>query len=65
MEAYVTVPDGEKLEWLEDERGYLMEEVRVKTLRLLRPGEAEPKAQMEEKWQIEGQQYHMRITQLK
>lgn len=65
VEAYVTVPDGEKLEWLEDERDYLMEEVRVKTLQLLRPGEAEPKAQMEEHWQIDGQQYRTGISRLK
>ncbi len=65
VEAYVTVPDGEKLEWLEDERDYLMEEVRVKDLQFLRPGEAEPKAQMKEQWQIDGQQYHMGISQLK
>ncbi len=65
VEAYVTVPDGERLEWLEDEQEYLMEEVRIKRLHLLRPGETKPKAGMEEKWTIDGHDYHMGILQLK
>ncbi len=62
VEAFVTVPDAKKLEWLEDQRDYLMEEVRVKTLHLLRPGEAKPRAEMEGQWQLEDGNYHMGIA---
>src|SRR5207244_10770176 len=37
VDAYVSVSDPEKFGWLEDERDYLMEEVRAKTFVLLRP----------------------------
>jgi len=43
----------------------LMEEVRVKTLHLLRPGESSPKLQAEEKWEIDGRNYEMGIAQLR
>src|SRR5256712_770209 len=65
VEAYVSVPEPERLEWLEDEKDYLMEEVRVKTLHLLRPGESSPKLQAEEKWEIDGRNYEMGIAQLR
>jgi isoleucyl-tRNA synthetase len=57
--AYVTVPDPQKLEWLEDERDYLMEEVRAETLHLLRSDQDKPKVDAEENWQIEGQTFQM------
>jgi isoleucyl-tRNA synthetase len=59
VEAYVTVPDAQKLEWLEDERDYLMEEVRAEALQLLRPDQEKPKATLEENWQIEGDTFQM------
>jgi len=59
VEAYVTVPDAQKLEWLEDEREYLMEEVRAETLHLLRPNQEKPKVNAEENWQIEGHTFQM------
>jgi isoleucyl-tRNA synthetase len=59
VEAYVTVPDPQKLEWLEDERDYLMGEVRAKALHLLRPDQEKPKANAEENWQIEGHTFQM------
>jgi isoleucyl-tRNA synthetase len=59
VEAYVTVPDPQKLEWLEDEREYLMGEVRAKTLHLLRPDQEKPKVNAEENWQIEGRTFQM------
>ncbi|HZY47947.1 MAG TPA: class I tRNA ligase family protein, partial [Candidatus Bathyarchaeia archaeon] len=59
VEAYVAVPDAQKLEWLEDERDYLMEEVRVETLRLLRPDQNKPRSKLKENWQIEGQTFQM------
>ena len=61
VEAYIMIPDAQKLDWLEDNREYLMEEVRVKTLHLLRPGEPKPKASMEEQWVLDGQSYQMGI----
>ncbi len=64
VEAYIAVPDAQRLEWLEDEREYLMEEVRVKRLHLLRPGEPGPKADMEEHWQLDGLSYRMGIARL-
>ena len=62
VEAYVTVPDAQKLEWLEDERDYLMGEVRVETLHLLRPDQERPKAKAEENWEIEGHTFQMGIS---
>jgi isoleucyl-tRNA synthetase len=62
VEAFITVPDAQRLEWLEDERDYLMEEVRVRTLHLLRPGESKWKAEMEEEWQLDGQNYRMGVA---
>jgi isoleucyl-tRNA synthetase len=59
VEAYVTVPDAQKLEWLEDERDYLMGEVRAETLHLLRPDQEKPKVNVEENWQIEGHTFQM------
>ncbi|OLE91333.1 MAG: hypothetical protein AUF79_05195 [Crenarchaeota archaeon 13_1_20CM_2_51_8] len=59
VEAYVIVPDAQKLEWLEDDRDYLMEEVRAKALHLLRPDQEKPKVNMEEDWQIEGRTFQM------
>jgi isoleucyl-tRNA synthetase len=59
VEAYVTVPDPQRLEWLEDERDYLMEEVRAKALHLLRPDQEKPKVNAEENWQIEGHTFQM------
>ncbi len=65
VDAYVTVPQPEKREWLEDEQDYLKQEVRVKTLHLLRSGDESPKMQAEEEWEIDGQNYKMGIAQLK
>jgi len=62
VEAYVTVPDAQKLEWLEDERDYLMGEVRVETLHLLRPDQEKPKAKAEENWEIEGHTFQMGLS---
>jgi isoleucyl-tRNA synthetase len=62
VEAYVTVPDPQKLEWLEDERDYLMGEVRAETLHLLRPDQERPKAKAEENWQIEGRTFQMGLS---
>jgi isoleucyl-tRNA synthetase len=59
VEAYVTVPDAQRMEWLEDERDYLMEEVRAKTLHLLRPDQEKPRVNAEENWQIEGHTFQM------
>ncbi len=62
VEAYVTVPDAQKLEWLEDERDYLMGEVRVETLHLLRPDQERPKVIAEENWEIEGHTFQMGLS---
>jgi isoleucyl-tRNA synthetase len=62
VEAYVTVPDPQRLEWLEDEREYLMGEVRVETLHLLRPDQERPKAKAEENWEIEGRTFQMGLS---
>jgi isoleucyl-tRNA synthetase len=62
VEAYVTVPEPQRLEWLEDEREYLMEEVRVETLHLLRPDQERPKAKAEENWEIEGRTFQMGLS---
>jgi isoleucyl-tRNA synthetase len=62
MEAYVSVSDPEKLGWLEDEKEYLMEEVRAKTFVLLRPDQQLPRAGLEEDWTIEGNSFHMGIS---
>ncbi len=38
FEAYAIVPDGERLEWMEDESDYLMEEVRLRPYNFSVPG---------------------------
>ena len=65
VEAYVTVPDAQKLEWLEDERDYLMGEVRVEILHLLRPDQEKPKVKAEENWEIEGRTFQMGLSSKK
>jgi isoleucyl-tRNA synthetase len=65
VEAYVTLPQSQRLEWLEDERDYLMEEVRAETLHLLRPDQEKPKANTEENWEIEGHTYQMGLISKK
>jgi isoleucyl-tRNA synthetase len=62
IEAYVMVPDPQRIEWLEDEKEFLMEEVRAKTLHLLRPDQQKPGSMTEENWQIEGQTFQMGLT---
>ena len=62
MEAFVTVADPRKLEWLEEEKEYLMEEVRAKTLQILRPDQKTPVSTSLEKWHIEGQTFEIGIT---
>ena len=63
MDAFISMADPERLEWLEEERDYLMEEARAKTLLLLRPDETKPTARLEENWQVEGRDFHMGIFQ--
>jgi isoleucyl-tRNA synthetase len=62
VEAFVSVSDPEKLGWLEDEKDYLMEEVRAKTFVVLRPDQPRPAAAQEEDWKIEGNNFHMGIS---
>src|SRR5436853_6456624 len=62
VDAFVTVSDPEKLGWLEDEKEYLMEEVRAKTFVLLRPDQPWPAAAHEEDWKMTVNEYHMGIT---
>src|SRR2546425_11517947 len=52
VEAYVSVPEPERLEGLEDEKDYLMEEDRVKSLHLLGPGAPSTKQQAGEEGEI-------------
>ena len=62
VDAFISASDPEKLGWLEDEKDYLMEEVRAKTIFLLRPDETKPEAVLEENWQIEGRNFLMGIS---
>ncbi len=64
IDAFVTVHDPGKLEWLEDQREYLMEEVRVRNLHLLRPGETGPRVDMEDEWKIDGDNYRVGIARI-
>jgi len=61
VDAFISVADPERLEWLEDEKDYVMEEVRAKSLLLLRPGQVRPETKLEETWQIEGHNFHIGI----
>src|SRR5205823_9795834 len=63
VDIYVSVSDPEKFGWLEDEKDYLMEEVRAKTFVLLRPDQPRPTAAFEEDWKIERDNFHMGISQ--
>jgi isoleucyl-tRNA synthetase len=62
VEAFVSASDPEKLGWLEDEKEYLMEEVRAKTFVLLRPDQPRPATGLEEDWKIEGDNFHMGVS---
>lgn len=62
IDAYVSVSDSEKLGWLEDERDTVSEEVRVKTLLILRPDESKPGAMLTEDWEIGGRPLRMGIS---
>jgi len=62
IDAFVSVSDPERLTWLEDEKDYLMEEVRAKTFVLLRPDQPRPAAGLEEDWQIVGNHFRMGIS---
>jgi len=62
IDAFVSVSDPEKVAWLEDEKDYLMEEVRAKTFVLLRADQPRPKAGLEEDWKIEENNFHMGIS---
>jgi len=62
VDAFVSVSDPEKLSWLEDEKEYLMEEVRAKTFFVLRPDQPRPAASLEEDWKIKGDNFHMGIS---
>jgi len=63
VDAFVSASNPERLEWLEDEKDYLMEEVRAKSLLILRPDEEKPTVELEEDWQIEDHSFHMGISQ--
>ena len=62
VDAYVSASNPEKLGWLEDERDYMMEEVRAKTFLLLRTDQPRPSAGLEEDWKIERENFHMGIS---
>lgn len=62
VEVFISVSDPEKLGWLEDEKDYLMEEVRARTLLLLRPDEARSPAALEATWEIEGRNFIMGMS---
>src|SRR5256712_9551553 len=62
VDAYVSASDPEKLGWLEDEKDYLMEEVRAKAFVVLRPDQPRPSAAQEEDWKIEGNNFRMGIS---
>ncbi len=61
-DAYVSVPDAERLGWLEDERDTVSEEVRAKALLVLRPDQPSPKAMLEEDWEIGGHRFRMGMS---
>jgi len=62
-DVFVSSSDPQKLDWLEDEKDTLMAEVRAKSLLLLRPERKMPKAALEEVWRIEGQEFHMGLSE--
>jgi isoleucyl-tRNA synthetase len=62
VDVFVSASDPEKLGWLEDEKEYLMEEVRAKTLVVLRSDQPRPTSALEEDWKIEGNNFHMGIS---
>jgi hypothetical protein len=61
--VFVSSSDPQKLDWLEDEKDTLMAEVRAKSLLILRPEQKMPKAALEEVWRIEGQEFHMGLSE--
>lgn len=64
VDAFIVLSDAEKLEWLEDEKDTVMEEVRAKSLLLLRTGETKPQVTLAEDWNINGRELHMGMSQV-
>jgi isoleucyl-tRNA synthetase len=63
VDAYISASDPERLDWLEDEKDTLMEEVRARTLLMLGPDEKKPTVALEEAWRIEGHEFHMGLSE--
>lgn len=64
VDAFIVLSDADKLEWLEDEKDAVMEEVRAKSLQLLRPDETKPQVTLVEEWNINGQELDMGMSQV-
>jgi isoleucyl-tRNA synthetase len=63
VDAYISASNPERLGWLEDEKDTLMEEVRTRTLQILRPDQKRTSAALEEVWRIVGHEFQMGMSQ--
>jgi isoleucyl-tRNA synthetase len=63
VEVFIALTDPEKLSWLEDEKDTLLEEVRARTVMILRKDEATPKATLIEDWQLQIDHLQMGMSQ--
>ena len=63
VEVFIALTDPEKLSWLEDEKDTLLEEVRARTVMILRKDEATPKATLIEDWQLQTNHLQMGMSQ--
>lgn len=60
--GFISSSNAEKLEWLEEEKDTIMEEVRAKELILQTPSQKELQASLREEWRIGSDEFHMGLT---
>jgi isoleucyl-tRNA synthetase len=63
VEVFIKLADPEKLSWLEDEKDTLLEEVRARTVMILRKDVSTPKATLIEDWQLQANNLQMGMSQ--
>lgn len=63
VDGFISSSNAEKLEWLEDEKETIMEEVRARELILQIDGQKQIDAALKEEWLIGSDEFHMGLSQ--
>lgn len=62
IDGFISSSNPEKLDWLEEEKETIMEEVRARELILQTPNQKKPEAALKEDWRIGSDQLHMGLS---